>query len=167
MLKSFKSASFDLKLFEPWKFAVGCVLSMLVFVHAYAAEKPGGVGAGSGQQITIAEEVGSKEDKAAADRAKASRGKSSTKFGAGSKEAAEQAKEGRMKSSTKFGAGSKGSAEQIKEGRIRPTTKFGAGATESAADKKMQTKGSGMAMNSGKTNMQMKQMQQMQGQKSK
>jgi hypothetical protein len=81
MLKSFKSVSFDLKLFGPLKIAAGCLVAMLVLVHAYAAEPEG-----------------------AAEQAKVDRIKSSAKFGPGPKET-EQAKINQIKASSKFGAG--------------------------------------------------------------
>ena len=125
MLKSFKSVSFDLKLFGPLKIAAGCLVAMLVLVHAYAAEPEG-----------------------AAEQAKVDRIKSSAKFGPGPKET-EQAKINQIKASAKFGNGAKAD-EQAKMNQIKASSKFGAGPTESAADKnKMQSKMGGTAMSPG------------------
>jgi diaminopimelate decarboxylase len=146
MLKSFKSVSFDLKLFGPLKIAAGCLVAMLVLVHAYAAEPEGAAEQAKVDRIKSSAKFGPGPKET--EQAKINQIKASAKFGNGAKET-EQAKINQIKASAKFGNGAKAD-EQAKMNQIKASSKFGAGPTESAADKnKMQSKMGGMAMSPG------------------
>src|SRR4051794_34553217 len=141
MLESFKSISFGRKFLRPWKIAVGCLLSMMLLVHAYAA---GGVG---GRTPAMTGGVPQEAN--------------------GGKAVNERAKPDQTSSSPKFGGAAKGAAEQAKTGQMTSSPKFGGATKESGAERnKMQSKMGGGQMDSAKTGLQAKQMQmQMQGQK--